>query len=210
MALGVNEITLATNNITAGALVGVTGQQSVLDRINQATGGTTYFGSNDDQFRTARTVFMTNVVKPLRSVHFTLKNTTLKVVNEDFMRPIVSLKDLENGIPPCMHEPLVYYPPIRKMLEDGAISGFSIDPKELAPNDIYEDTLRSGHVEFDSESGIDSDGKIHINFIWNSDDPVLTQEEKIAIRETREFFDSFSNDESTEFLDFTDYPSLHA
>ena len=40
--------------------------------------------------------------------------------------------------------------------------------------------------------------------------PVLTMEEKEAIRITREFIDQFMSDENTSCVDFTDYPSLHA
>ena len=40
--------------------------------------------------------------------------------------------------------------------------------------------------------------------------PVLSMEEKEAIRITREFIDQFMNDENTSCVDFTDYPSLHA
>jgi hypothetical protein len=45
--------------------------------------------------------------------------------------------------------------------------------------------------------------------MWNSDDIDLTPEEIMNITLTREFIDKFLKDETTKYLDPTNYPELH-
>ena len=53
-------------------------------------------------------------------------------------------------------------------------------------------------------------GKVFMTFDeWNSDDIDLTPEEIMNITLTREFIDKFLKDETTKYLDPTNYPELH-
>lgn len=207
--MNVSCLSLASNNISMGALLGTTGSSELLRNINAASGGTTYFGSANDPHRGIHQTFMQMVVNPLRTASAAIANVQAKLERKDTMRAINSIEELERGIPPTMHLPIVYYPPIRKMLEDERIDGFGIDPKQLDVEDIYADILKSGYIEFSSED-LDKDGGITMAHIFNSDDQELELEEIEFIRATREYIDEFMNDEDTSFMDFTDYPSLHA
>ena len=203
----VQSMQLDTNLVNLSSLLGTRGHQEVLQSINQNAGGS-YYGSEADPFRQGYQIFMTNVVEPIRQAGTKLFNTVNNFIIDDRIRCIDSIADLERGIPPKMQLPIVYYEPIRAMLDDGAIDGFGIDPSRLVKDDPYADMCKSGVAEINTDT-VNAKGEYEVEFIWNSDDPDLTPEEIMNLTLTREFIDKFLKDETTKYLDVTNYPELH-
>ena len=205
----VNELSLNTNVFSLGALLGSQGENSLIQSINDRCGASSYFGSVLDPFRAGFTNFMNTVVQPIRDVGLKLFSTADKLFNPDQYRAIDSIQELKRGIPPCMHEGIIYYPPMRTFLEEGRIEGFGFDPKSLREDDPYEPVLENGFLEIHS-STLDKDGHITQVFNENTDDPILSFDEVEMLRTTRAYIDKFMEDEATKYFDFTDYPSLHS
>ena len=203
----IQSMQLDTNLVNLSSLLGTRGHQEVLQSINQNAGGS-YYGSETDPFRQGYQVFMTNVVEPIRQAGTKLFNTVNNFIIDDKIRCIDSVAELKRGIPPKMQLPIIYYEPVRAMLDDGAIDGFGIDPSRLAKDDPYADMCKSGVVDINPDT-VNAKGEYEVEFIWNGDDPDLTPEEIMDLTLTREFIDKFLKDETTKYLDVTNYPELH-
>ena len=206
--MNISSLSLNTNILSLGALLGSSGQQAIIDSINERCGGSSFFGSMTDPFRNNFQHFMQQVIEPIRQVQQVLYTTASKLRNPDEFRPIESIKDLEEGIPPCMHLGIVYHHPIRKMLEEERIDGFGIDPNTLCDEDPFERVLENGHVIIHS-STLGENGEYTISFKECSTDPIMSQTDVEALRRTRAFIDEFYQDEITKVSDFTNYPNLH-
>lgn len=205
----IQELSLGNNIFSLGAVLGTNAQQQLVDNINKQCNGSSFFGSITDPFRTGFQNFMATIVEPIRAVQVQLSNVARKYIQQDYFRPIDSIEELKKGIPPCMELPIVYYQPIRTMLEEERIQGFGIDPSTLADEDPYESLLKSGKVMIHSTL-VGKNGEYKIEWIEKSNDPELTFEEKIALDVTRQFIDDFLSNEDTSSMDPTDYPSLHS
>ena len=205
--MNVSEMSLDTNILSLGSLLGSTGSQELVRDINRHCGNSTFFGSADDPFRQGFARFMETIAVPIRQVGMQVKSAVDKIFKKDEIRPIVSMKDLQH-IPPCMHAPIIYHPPVRKMLEEERIDGFGIDPKKLEDGDIYNDVLESGHCWISSDT-LGKDGSIEYTTFESSDAPELTKEECMDILATRYFLNQIMEDEKTEHFDVTDFPNLH-
>lgn len=203
-----SELSLNTNILSLGGILGTTGSQQLINNINAQCGGASFFGSEQDPFRTGFHNFMTQIVQPIREAQIVMTQATQAILNPDVYRPIDSIEELEKGIPPCMQMGVIYYPPIRKMLEEERISGFGIDHKTLMKEDPYANVLKSGYVELHSTM-LGPNGEYTIEFIDSTDDPELTFKDKDALRRTREYIDKFMREELTRETDFTNYPNLH-
>lgn len=205
--MNVSQVTLGSNVMSLGAILGTSGSQELLDRINARGGGGSFFNTDRDPFRDGFKAFMQTVVDPIRKIGVTLQNTANKLFRNDVITPIVCEEDLR-WIPPKMHLPIVYYPPIRQMLEEERIDGFGIDPKTLAEEDPYADMCDSGVVDIHS-STLGSKGEYTVIHYESTTDPELTHDEVEAIRDTREFLGHFVTNEETSHFDPTNYPDIH-
>lgn len=204
----ITELSLSNNIFSLGSLLGTTGSQELVQQINAACGGGSFFGGSSDPYREGFQHFMQQVIEPIRAVGIQLTNTVQQVLKPDVYRPIDSEKELSKGIPPCMQLGIIYYPPIRQMLEEERIDGFGIDPKTLQEDDPFEPVLKSDKAIIHS-STLGKDGSFTMTTYWASDAPELTQEQKWALEVTREFFGEFVTNDRTKVYDPTDYPSLH-
>ena len=205
----IRELQLNTNILSLGSLLGSSGQQDLINNINAQCGGGSFFGSMNDPFRTNFQSFMSTVVEPIRQVQQTLLATATQLLKPDTYRPITNERELEAGIPPCMHMGIIYYAPVRQMLEEERIDGFGIDPKTLEDEDPFASVLASGHVEIHSDF-LGPKGEYEVSYLENTTDPILTTAEIEALRETRAYIDNFMNDDETSARDFTDCGrSLH-
>lgn len=202
-------LTLNTNLLSLSSLLGTDSSQRVLNEINARSGGNSFFNSVSDPFREGFNLFMQNVVTPLRELSQVAKSTATKLFSTDVARPIMSLEELKKGVAPCMQLPIVYYAPIRQMLEEERIFGYGINPRTLEDTDIYEPHIESGHVGLSAED-LPKSGEITIRFHYDSSDIDLSMEDRQALRETRRFIDEFMTDEDMKCLDFTDPDNLHA
>lgn len=207
--MNISSLQLNTNILSLGALLGTSGHQNLIDSINARCGGSSFFGSMNDPFRNNFQSFMTTVIQPIREVQQQLAVTNMALTRADEYRPIESVEDLEKGIPPAMHLGIVYYSPIRKMLEDERIDGFGINPRTLMDEDPFESVLNSGRVEIHS-SLLGKNGEYEVNFTEKTTDPIMSETDMDALRRTREFIDQFMQNEDTKACDFTNFPNLHA
>lgn len=204
-----NRINLSANNVCMADLMGQPSYKNLFAEINKNSCVGSFFGSASDPFREGFQIFEERVVAPVREAAEVLREAARKMQCVDEYREINSVGDLQNGIPPCMWESVVYFEPVRRMLEDERIDGFGIDPKTLQPEDKYENIYKSG-VARDIHSGtVDKDGSYEVTFIWSSEDPQLTPEEAMAITTTRDFIAEFMAADETKHIDVTDYPNLH-
>ena len=151
---------------------------------------------------------MQNVVAPIRQVTVKMAGTAAKLFRKDEYRALTTEDDLR-WVPPCMHLPIVYFQPIRRMLEEERIEGFGIDPSTLADEDPYENLCKSGVVD-DIHSSNFPDGEITIPHYEATDDPKLTWEEVDKLRATREFLAELLLNEDTAHYDPTNYPAIHS
>lgn len=205
----IRELQLNTNILSLGALLGSTGQQDLINNINARCGGGSFFGSMSDPFRTDFHSFMTTVIEPIRQVQMTLASTAQQLLNPDSYRPITNETELAAGIPPCMQLGIIYYAPIRQMLDEERIDGFGIDPKTLEEEDPYASVLESGYKELHSDF-LGPKGEFELQWIEKSTDPIMTADEKMALRLTRQYALEFITGEDTKHRDFTDCGrSLH-
>lgn len=203
----VQSLRLDSNMFDTGALLGTRGHQEVLQEINRNAGGS-YFGSQDDPFRQKFQNYITQIVEPIRMASNKLETFVENVTNTDKFRPITSVQELAKGIPPCMQLPILYFEPVRAMLDEGIIDGFGIDPDTLEKDDPYKKMCESGVCTINSGT-IDENGRFDIEFYWSSADPDLTPEEIMDIYVTRQFIDKFLKNELTKYMDPTDYPNIH-
>lgn len=201
------DLSLNTNLLNLGALLGTGGRQELIDSINARCGGASFFGTMQDPFRTGFQSFMTEVVKPFQQAGRILAKAANSLMNPDHYKPITTAKALKN-IPPCMRLGILYYAPVRQQLEEERIDGWGVDPTTLEPTDIYEDALASDYVEI--HSSLISGNEFTISHIENTDGPQLSCEEAEYLRATREFLDEFMHDTETEYYDVTAYPELHS
>lgn len=202
----IQQVSLDTNLLTAGAMLGTEGKIELIQEINNACGGGSYFGGEDDPYRTSYGHFMTQIVAPVRQNIETIRSVNEEAHMPDVMRPITTVAELKKGIPPCMYKPILTHPAIRQQLEEEVIDGFGIKPTELPDEDVYGRLANNGVA---SLNDLDENGGVWFVWEYHSDDPEFTDDELEAIRKTREFIDEFMIDEDTKFMDFTDYPSLH-
>ena len=203
----IDALSLNTNVYSLGSILGGNSQQDLLNQINRSAGGGSFFGSMQDPIRTGYQLFMQQVVEPIRQSAMELKNIAIQLTNANVIRPIDSVEELVKGIPPCMQMPIVYYEPIRTMLNEDRIDGFGIDPKTLQVEDPYKDMVESG--KYIIHTSTIKDNKVEVTFKSNTTDPDLTPEQVMDISITRDFIDRFLSDDRTRHMDFTDYPSLH-
>lgn len=209
--MNISSLSLNTNILSLGNLLGSNGSQELIQGINSRAGTVNFFSNLEmDPFRNGFQNFMTQVVAPIREVGMVLQQTANKLFNKDVIRPITSVEELKKGIPPCMVEPIIYYAPIRQMLEEERIDGFGIDPKTLNEEDPYESVLASGYVDEIHSTTLNKEGIVEMSFTEKSTDPELSHDDIDALRDTRKFIDAFMKDKKTAHMDFTNYPSLHA
>lgn len=201
------EMSLGNNLVSLGAILGTTGSQDLINSINERCGGGSFFNTEADPMREGFQMFMSQVVEPIRQVGITLKNVANKLFRKDEIRPLTCEEDLK-WIPPSMHLPIVYFKPVRQMLEEERIDGFGIDPSTLNEEDPYEDMCKSG-VAIIHTSTLRDDGSYDMVFYESTVDPELSFEEIEAIRDTREYLEEFINDPRTEHYDPTNYPAIH-
>jgi hypothetical protein len=182
-------VPITLNNMpTAGALLGTAGTRALVDSINGGMGlSPDFFGSVHDVFNSARSIWMQNIVEPIRVAYTSLKNTANKLLMNDVYIPIVKDTDFE-FIPPCMHMPILMYAPVQELFKQGRIDGFGYDPDWLPTEDVYGRLISNGTID-DIANQRDKEGNITFTWIFDTTDPDLTFEEIDYIEQTRAAID---------------------
>lgn len=148
---------------------------------------------------------MAGVIAPIRQVQVQLQQANAVVRDENAVRVISSIEELQRGIPPCMIKAVLTFPPIRKLAEDGRIDAWGIDVTRFPDEDEYGRLIANGTMELLPENK-DEDGDYMFTWEWSSTDPQVDPDELLAIEETREFLAAFLEDEETKYLDPTAVP----
>lgn len=179
-----------------GAILGTQGQKDVLDEINMELGSSSFFGSTDDPFADQHQYFVNKVIAPIQLVAQQFKQSfkELRVPDFNAIRPIISIKDLEDGIPECMWVPVAMHPVIRQFGEQHRVDLFGMDVKNLPEENVYQRLIDNGVAVLTPESLKENNGKYTIEFTFSTDDPKLTDDELEAIRDTYDFIDLFYSD----------------
>lgn len=174
-----------------GALLGTSGGSELIQSINDSIGNTEWFESARNAFAPMHNAFLQNVVNPIRQTMTALSSTVTSYLNPDVFRPLVQENDLVS-IPPCMHIPILMAPAVQHLHEQGRIDGFGYDPDTLPYEDVHGRLLQNGHIENAlSEPPSDNPNYHPMVYIWDSNDPQLDDEEIEAIRDTREFIETY-------------------
>jgi hypothetical protein len=192
---------ISVGAVSAGSLLGTAGTSALLSSINESLGGSNFFGSVHDTYREIRNSFVENIIRPIQQATVAMTNVVNILLNPDVIRPIIEEEQLK-AIPPCMHEPIIMFPPLRAMLEQGRITGFGYDPEHLPNEDVWGRIIGNGCVN-DVMRSVDEHGEVPLDWHWESTDPNPSFEEMDAVAMTRDFI--FHVLETTT-LDPTDYP----
>jgi len=192
-----NIMTLQCNVIpTIGSFLNTAVPQEILNSISSVASTNVSLPPNIAEFIEAgRQKFINDIINPLKeTLGIVRKKINIQLDDANTIRPLTSLEDLINP-PPVMILPIVTFKPIRKLLEEGRIDGYGINPQYLPEEDVYDRLINNGKVDDILNSLLPKKNKetdeteyyiIHRNVI-TSEDPDLTFEELDAIEETREF-----------------------
>lgn len=197
-------MSLNTGNISIGSIFGSSGSQNLINKLNGMTGGGSFYDNRSESYQEELQYFQRKIVNPIRATHIKMENLGKTLREPDRLKPIISLNDVETGIPTNMYLPILYSKTIRSLLENGAIDGWGCNPRDLRDEDPYEHILNSGRIEIYGDHNPDM-----ITEEWWSEDPDWTEEDVEAVRQTREYIQQFYSDPETKIYDFTDYPNLH-
>ena len=200
------QISLDTNLFTTGALLGTSGTSQLIKQINDQSGfNSNYYGTSNDLFGTTYRNFMSGVIQPARQAQVMLQQAQMAVNLPDVSRPLDSVAEFEKGVPPCMYDGILMYPPIRKLAEDNRIEAFGIDVMTYPVEDSYGRLINNGTVVLTADKFQD-DGTVEFVWEWKSTDPDITQEALDDLEVTRLYLEQFLNSDDTHHLDPTSLP----
>lgn len=166
-----------------GAMLGNTHSTEVLDRLNMASGCGVIFGQPGDPLREQYKSLRALLTNNLQLADSVVERTRQIIYEPERMVAITSIEGLYDP-PKCMHLPILMYEPVRTLLEEGRISGYDIDPKNLPEEDVYGRLINNGRVDL-----LEKDAEFV--WEWKTDDPVLTDADLEAIEATRGWLDSW-------------------
>lgn len=172
-----------------GALMGTTGSAQLVQSINEQFGGAGFFGSVNDAYTSVTNAFIRNIVRPMQAMEQSLQHLSRTLFNPDEIRALVTMEDYKY-IPPCMQLPIVMYTPVRKLLEQGRVSGFGYDVENLPDENPFERIVNNGYCEdiLEAATAAGSD-YISLEWEWRDDDPDLSIDEIENVAATFEYVD---------------------
>lgn len=111
------------------------------------------------------------------------------VINPDTIQEITCRRDLEN-IPACMYMPLLTMPRLRSLYDDGKIFGWGVDYFSLPEEDVVGRLINNGSFDTTNTEWM-ADKEKGVEFETRTGDPDYTQQELDAIETSREFIDTW-------------------
>jgi len=173
---------ISLGSVSPGALLGTTGTMDLVRSINDTLGsGSPLMAEARTIFNNTTSYFVQNVLQPIQRGREEVMQRVNVLMNPDVIRPLITDLDF-TAIPPCMYEPIIMYPPLRHLLEEGRINGFGFDPEYLPSEDVYGRLIENGTCE----SEPDKDGKKWMTWTWRSTDPKISETELDYVEMTRE------------------------
>lgn len=161
-------ITLSGAMPSAALMLGTAASAEMSQEVN-AYMGSTYIGMPIDEIDNA---FIRNITMPARQAIAIVQTAAVQMnLLDDFIQ--IETEEQLRYVPPCMQLSLVMYPPVRKLLEDGRISGFGFDPDRLPLEDAWGRLIENGCTGDLQQLKPDEHGNIHfdLEWTWRSDDP---------------------------------------
>jgi hypothetical protein len=155
----------------------------VISSINEQV-GSTFFGTH---YADTTAAFMQNFIVPLQIAAEQISTNVKVLLRPDVIRPLLREEDFAQ-VPASMQLPILLYAPVRDLFDRGRVEGFGFNPEYLPEEDVFAHILAAGRIE-DVGAAMDANGVVKMNWTMWSDDPLLTGEEKSAIRDTREYID---------------------
>lgn len=196
--------------VSIGTVLGTNVSLDLIGSLNaemSAAAGGIVFGSADDPHADMYHHFNKVVDLPLAETASLIKATNIVIEDRNAVRPITSIEELERGIPASMHEAILTFPPIRKLVKEGSVFGFGYDYDLLPSEDRTGRLIHNGSAYFSpKESEVPGDNPSFLEYEFHSDDPLFSADELDDIQVTREWMQDFlDNDE--ESYDLTDWPA---
>lgn len=196
--------------IPLSCFMGSTGMQDVIDHMNSrwnTQGSGVIFGEGvfGDRYRAFTDLVSSRQSNTIRMVEKAIQSVTCP----DMFQYISCVEDLER-VPPCMYVPLLTHAPMRKLLEEGRISGWGVNIGELPEEDICGRLINNGRIDTADEEWR-KDKERGVSYIFKSDDPDYTIEQLNMIETSRAFIDSYLEEQlgpGGDNLDPTDLPNV--
>ena len=175
-------------NFPISSIIGSSASKSIIDNINTNMRSHTYLeGNSGFQFSDSSNKFIEEIVLPIKQSMLQVENLKSKLnsVFVDEIRPLTRDEDFYN-IPQKMMLPMLSFPKLQPLMEQGRISGFGIDADLKDLFLPYYRIAYSGYVEDALENIYENDGKLLLNFEFTSIDPEITEEQCSYLRDTYE------------------------
>lgn len=194
--------------VPLSVFTGGTGMKDVLDHMNATwrNGANVIFGEGvfGDRYR----AFKELVSDRQRDMIQAVEKTIQAVRCPDKIIAIESQDDLAH-VPASMYIPILTYAPVRKLFEDGMIRGWGVGYAELPDEDVVGRMINDGRFRSDDEEWM-KDPEAGVKFTFKTGDPDYTREELNKIETSREFIDTWLEEQlgpGGDHLDMTDLPN---
>lgn len=192
--------------VPLGAFTANTGMQAIIDEMNttwrNASGGVIFGqGVFGDRYR----AFTEMVTARDKEVVAIVEKSVRTVLNPNVIVPIESQKDLEN-VPQCMYMPILTYAPVRKLFDQGMLDGWGVKWEDLPQEDVVGRMIENGSFHSDNEEWM-KDPESGVSYVVKTGDPDYTIQQLMDIQTTREFIDTWLEDQMSpdgDHLDLTD------
>lgn len=173
---------------TIGSLLGTVGRKSLLDNISEAFGSRGFFGSAADILRDQHITFHRQVIAPMYRISTAAQQLMQNILRPDQIRPFLVEEDLY-AVPESMQLGMVMYAPVRKLLEEGKISGFGYNPELLPEEDLIGRLLENMSTSDAYANVVENKGDLVLTGTYYSDDPNFSADELDCFESMRDMVD---------------------
>ena len=164
-----------------GSMLGTGHSQAVLERLQAQSGGQVIFGQEGDPVAERYRNMLSLINTKFKEADDAMTRVYDTVFNPNSYTPVQCLDDLYT-VSPSMQTAIVTYEPVRRLLCEGKIYGYGINPENLPEEDVYGRLIDNGCATPESKE---------LTWKWETTDPKLTDEELHNIKETRAWIDDF-------------------
>lgn len=206
----IQRLSLDSNNVSMGALLGVNGNTELLRKVNQSWGAGSFFSDGNDPYTRRFQLFMDQVVRPGYAVDNKVRGYAQQMeIPQPKFEYIHTTEQIAQGIPPCMWDGIVHYEPIRQGIDRGEYDGFGVDPSTLQAEDPYKEVCESGFFEVSPDT-VSDDNTVECTCTWYDDDEeeILSPDDATILQFTRLALLDYINNPETSMLDPTNYGNL--
>lgn len=189
------QITSLDTTPSIGALLGSRGNTELISSINRTLGTNQFFGSSEDRFSSQHKAFISKFIEPIRQANVRVAQISNRLVNRDFIHPLLCEEDLRS-IPPCMTIPILTFDPVYSLLKQGRIEGWGYTSDRLSSAKEQYDRLivTNGAINYGIDKAQEDGSFAEKTEFWYGIDPELSLEERCDIEDTRDFVEKILRD----------------